>query len=67
MLWYCFRGKLKREEIEGKSMELFGQDDTAKDATEEENETGEEDTCLPSKLKTPHGLLVTDGWKTYCR
>ena len=48
-------------------MELFGQDDTAKDATEEENETGEEDTCLPSKLKTPHGLLVTDGWKTYCR
>ena len=33
----------------------------AKDATEEENETVEEDTFLASKLKTPYGLLVIDG------
>ena len=36
----------------------------AKDATEEENETGEEDTFLASKLKTPYGLLVIDGKPT---
>ena len=43
---------------------VYSQRNTAKDATEEENETGEEDTFLASKLKTPYGLLVIDGKPT---